>query len=82
MPEALFPGFKDRVKCLYSFKGYFEAYFILYAQHQNGPAAFEALEREYYDIFGQNRYRDYNVFREMRRRYAKSLQKARKKATK
>jgi len=67
--------FKQRVKQLYSFNGYFEAFFELMPEHKTGLLAFEALEREFYGIFGKNKYADYGVFRIMKRRYILRLQK-------
>lgn len=69
--------YKSRVKQLYSFNGYFEAFFELLPEHKTGVLAFEALEREFYEIFGKNKYCDYATFRVMKRRYILRLQKKR-----
>ena len=82
MQDQLLAGFKERVRALYSFRGYFERYYEIYAEHGAGPEAFEALEREYFEIFGANKYKDYQVFRAMRWRYANSLRKKAKKNNK
>ena len=63
-----------QVKRLYSFRGYFEYYFEIFPKHNSGLAAYEALEREFYELFGAHKYADYGVFRVMRRRYVVLLQ--------
>lgn len=72
--------FKQIVKRLYSVDGYFERFYEIYQNCRTGSQAFELLEREYFDVFGANRYSDYNTFMVMRRRYIIRLQiKKRKK---
>lgn len=72
--------FKQFVRRMYSVDGYFERFYEIYQNCRTGAEAFELLEREYYELFGANRYSDYNAFMVMRRRYILRLQiKARKK---
>jgi hypothetical protein len=63
-----------QVKRLYSFRGYFEYYFEIFPKYNRGLAAYEAIEREFYELFGANRYADYAVFRKMKRKYILVIQ--------
>ena len=71
-----------QVKRLYSFSGYFEYYFEIFPKYNRGLAAYEAIEREFYELFGANRYADYGIFRVMRRRYVIMLQVEAKRKSK
>jgi hypothetical protein len=70
--------FQLKVRRLYAFRGYFERFFELLQENTTSLQAYEALEREYYDVFGENRYSSYETFKVMRRRYVIYLQTARK----
>lgn len=66
---------RTQTKRLYSLKGYFERFFELLPAHGSSFAAFEAVEREFYAIFGANRYNSYESFKVAKRRYVISLRK-------
>ena len=68
----------SNVKRLYSFKGYFERFYELLNDHKTGVAAFDALEKEFYELFGANKYSSYESFKVMKRRYIILLQKKKK----
>lgn len=65
----------SNVKRLYSFIGYFERFYELLHDHRTGIAAYEALEREFYELFGDNKYSSYESFKVMKRRYIILIQK-------
>ena len=64
-------SFKALVRRLYSEKGFFERYSELLAECGQGSIAYEQLEREFIEVFGQCKYSDFDSFRVMHSRYLK-----------
>lgn len=67
----------ERVKILYSLDGYFTRFFeIIYeTECRTYTEAYLALEDEFKDLFGQNRYATYQSFKNAKSRYLKTLNK-------
>lgn len=65
----------EEQKKLRSRKGYFERFFALCPKHKVYRKAYEALEHEYYAVYGENRYSSYQSFRVHKHRYLKQLRK-------
>lgn len=54
---------------MYSARGFFQRYGELLAEHGTGLLAYEALEREFIDVFGECRYSCYDSFRTVHKKY-------------
>lgn len=51
------------MKLLARRQGFFDYYFSECKNHKTNHAAFDAVNELYYDLFGEYRYSDYNVFK-------------------
>jgi hypothetical protein len=52
-----------RMRELGNTTGFFQAYFASLKEYRTNVLAFEALNEEYFSLFGEYRYKDYQSFR-------------------
>lgn len=60
-----------KVQKLYTRKGYFERFFEICAEYPQNTykANYHLLELEYFELFGDFRYSDYESFRQMKSKF-------------
>lgn len=78
--DKLKKSIPEAAQALLSPDGYFKRFFELVETHQNYRAAYTALEEEYKQYFGCEKYTTYESFRNMKARYLKSLKKMQRMA--
>lgn len=53
----------EKMKKLATREGFFKEYFLECKNQKNNKEAFDKINEEYYNLFGQYRYADYHTFK-------------------
>jgi len=62
---------QDYEKALFTSDGFISEYYELMGDYQNQQKAYEALERQFFRIFGRRKYKSFESFRQCRNRKLK-----------
>lgn len=65
----------ERMKQMATRQGFFDQYFLECKNRKTNKDAFDAINEEYFELFGQYRYADYSSFKNITNYYHKQAKK-------